>query len=119
MDCNVRFEQTNPNSFCRQEKIICGPNRENDRGHLFVRLHDQRVPGFQGVVPLQTVVWDVVGQEGEESFAVHVGSELDVILLGGDHREVLFLLASERNKNAAIPFANRENDPHSLFGKLA
>lgn len=52
------------------------------------------MPRLDGVVPLEAVVGDVVGQEVVEALAVHVVPVLDVVLLGRDHRQVLLLLAA-------------------------
>ena len=54
--------------------------------HLLVRLEDEPVPGVEGVVGLQAVVGDVVGEEAVEALRVDVRPVLDVVLLRRDHR---------------------------------
>ena len=62
--------------------------------HLFEGLGDELVPVVHWFVPRETIVGDVVGEEVQQSLATHVRPVLDVILLGGDHGQVLLLLAS-------------------------
>ena len=65
---------------------------------LFERLLDDLGPLLHGVVDaVEAVVGDVVGQQADQPLLVHVGAELDVVLLGGDHGQVL-LLERERRR---------------------
>ena len=52
------------------------------------------MPGLQSIITLETVIGNVVGEETEHALRVHFGAELDVVLLGRDHGQVLLLLAS-------------------------
>jgi len=57
-------------------------------------LYDKLLPPFERVVALKTIIRNIVGEEVEEALRVEVVAELDVVLLGRDHGEVLLLLAA-------------------------
>ena len=81
----------------RRMSIINQPQSITET-HLSEGLGDELVPVLNWFVPRETIVRDVVGQEVQQSLAIHVSPVLDIILLGGDHGQVLLLLASTIEK---------------------
>ncbi len=57
--------------------------------YLFVGLKHQVMPHFHGIVSLQAIIRDVIGNEVEESFFVNIRAVFDVILLRSNHGQIL------------------------------
>ena len=62
--------------------------------YLLECLADQLMPPLKGIVTLETVIRNVIRQQGEHPLGVHVGAELNVVLLGRDHGQVFLLLTA-------------------------
>ena len=84
-------QDTNKGAMWPADKNSCPPLTLTN---LFECLYDKLLPPFEWVVALETVIRNVVGEEVEEALGVEVVAELDVVLLSGDHSEVLLLLAA-------------------------
>ncbi len=77
--------------------------------HLLEGLDGELSPAVDGFVGRgKTVVGNVVGQEGQKTFDADVRTVFDIVLLGGDHGQVLLLLAAVLAEFDAA---------HHLFGR--